>query len=183
MEAADTQQLETMLALYTGDLLEGVYDDWALRERERLRHLYLDGLEHLMLVHKHQQAYKQSVACGQQILEYDPLRESIHRELIRIYWAAGQPTMAVRQYQACKAILSEELNIAPMPETQALHAQIISETGHHQPTLHLPDHQAALQQAMHQLQLAFEENQRTQEKLKQAMALLQHYVKQQSSQP
>ncbi|MFQ5343214.1 MAG: BTAD domain-containing putative transcriptional regulator, partial [Anaerolineae bacterium] len=48
VEAADVQELESVLQLYTGDLLEGFYDDWALRERERLRLLYLNSLAYLM---------------------------------------------------------------------------------------------------------------------------------------
>jgi two-component SAPR family response regulator len=48
MQTLDVQTLEEALQLYTGDLLEGIYDDWAILEQERLRSLYLDCLEHLM---------------------------------------------------------------------------------------------------------------------------------------
>ena len=48
MEAADAVELEHALPLYAGDLLEGFYDDWALREQERLRGLYLNSLAQLM---------------------------------------------------------------------------------------------------------------------------------------
>ena len=180
IDTAETQQLENTLALCTGDLLEGVYEDWALRERERLRQLYMDGLEYLMLIYKHHQAYKQSLACGQQILDHDPLRESVHRELMRIYCEAGQPTRAVQQYQICQKILAQELKIAPMAETQALHSQIISATERQkaeQNTLPPVD----FQQAMQQLQLALEESQKAQENLRQAAALVQRYVDQQVS--
>ena len=42
--AQDWQRAEGAIGQYTGDLLEGFYDDWAIRERERLRLLYLDSL-------------------------------------------------------------------------------------------------------------------------------------------
>ncbi len=79
MVTADIQNLEKALNLCTSDLLEGFYDDWAINERERLRQLYSNGLEHLMRYYKHQGAYIQSLACGQQILDYDPLRERLHQ--------------------------------------------------------------------------------------------------------
>lgn len=48
MNTADVQILRQALQLYTGDLLEGFYDDWVLREREQLRRLYLNSLAHLL---------------------------------------------------------------------------------------------------------------------------------------
>lgn len=179
-ETADTQRLEATLALCTGDLLEGIYEDWALRERERLRQFYMDGLERLMLIYKHRQAYKQSLACGQQILDHDPLRESVHRELMRVYWEAGQPAKAVQQYQLCQKILAQELKIVPMAETQALHTQIINATKP-QKTEQIILSPTNFQQAMQQLQLALEESQKAQEHLRQAAALVQSYVDQQAS--
>ncbi|MFQ6102462.1 MAG: BTAD domain-containing putative transcriptional regulator, partial [Anaerolineae bacterium] len=68
VEAAGVRELESALQLYRGELLEGFYDDWALRERERLRCLYLNSLAHLMRYYKHHGAYEQSLAYGQQIL-------------------------------------------------------------------------------------------------------------------
>ena len=40
----DVSGIEGVLTLYHGELLEGVYDEWALRERERFRSLYLNCL-------------------------------------------------------------------------------------------------------------------------------------------
>jgi len=128
IEAADVQETEKALQLYTGELLEGVNYDWALRERERLRGLYLDTLSHLMHYYKHHGAYAESLTCGQRILYYDPLREEIHREMMRLYVEGGQRAQAVRQYEICREILATELGIPPMEETQALYAQIISST-------------------------------------------------------
>jgi DNA-binding SARP family transcriptional activator len=95
LEANDAQELEQALQFYTGDLLEGFYDDWVLRERERLRALYLHCLAQLMRYYRQQHAYEKSLACGQQILNYDPLREEIHREMMRLYLESGQRAAAV----------------------------------------------------------------------------------------
>ena len=127
MEAADAQTLESALQLYTGELLEGFYDDWALRARERVRRLYLNGLAHLMCYYKHQRAYQESLIYAWKILDQDPLREEIHREIMRLYVADGQRALALRQYQMCCDLLMKELGIPPMEETRALHNRIVNE--------------------------------------------------------
>lgn len=132
--------LENALGLCTGDLLEGFYDDWALRERERVRTMYLDSLSRLMRYHQSRGALEESVAAGQKILACDPLREEIHRELMRLYLRSGQRALAVRQFMVCRDVLADELGIPPMEETQALYSQITqdSELQHHAPTLESP---------------------------------------------
>src|SRR5688572_25415144 len=77
LTAADVQKVEQALPLYTAELLEGFYDDWALRERERLRLSHLNSLARLMDYYRHHGAYEESLAYGQQILSHDPLREEI----------------------------------------------------------------------------------------------------------
>ena len=68
------------------ELLEGFYDDWVLRERERLRLLYLRCLRQLMHVYRQQGAFEESLACAQQILACDPCARSApggHAALLR----------------------------------------------------------------------------------------------------
>jgi DNA-binding SARP family transcriptional activator len=124
-EAQDPGKLQGAIELYTGDLLEGFYDDWALRERERLRLLYMKSLVHLMRCYKEHNEYEKSLACGLQILTHDPLREEIHREVMRLYLESGQRAMAIRQYRICSQILEKELGVSPMKETRLLHNQIL----------------------------------------------------------
>lgn len=124
LTGAEAQHLEEALQLYTGELLEGFYSDWALRERERLRGLYLNTLAHLMRFYQQQGQFDKSLLYGQKILELDPLREEVHRDMMRLYAANGQRPLAIRQYQACCELLAEELGISAMEETQALYAQL-----------------------------------------------------------
>ncbi len=118
--AADVSALENAIHLYTGDLLEGFYDDWALRERERVRSLYLSSLHYLLRYYQYRGDYARALTCGASILDLDPLREDIHRAVIRLHLAAGQRTLGLRQYDTCRRLLEEELGIDPMPETQQL---------------------------------------------------------------
>jgi two-component SAPR family response regulator len=89
MENAVVSKLEGTLKLYTGELLEGFYDDWALRERERLRSLYLKSLARLMNYSRREKDYEKGLACGKRILNLHPLREEVHREVIRLYFESG----------------------------------------------------------------------------------------------
>lgn len=127
MYADDALLLEETLALYTADLLEGFYEDWVISERERLHHLYLNGLQHLMLYYAHNDQPEKSLECGRKILQRDPLQEAVHREMMRLYAELGQRAMAIRQYEICRASLTSELNIQPMNETQAIYARLLSD--------------------------------------------------------
>jgi DNA-binding SARP family transcriptional activator len=127
VEAGEVKKLENSMQVYRGDLLEGSYDDWALRERERIRELYLNGLSYLLHYEKYHGLYEKGMVYGGKILQLDPLREEIHRDMIRLYVANGQRAMAVRQYETCCAILQDELQIEPMKETRRLYSQMVSD--------------------------------------------------------
>lgn len=130
-QPADITKLEKCLELYRGDLLESFYDDWALLERERIRLLYLSAMEWLMGFYGQHGELERSLETGLQILRQDPLREDIHRAVMRIYHASGRRAQAVRQYEHCRNVIRQELGIDPMPETQALIARI--QAGEHLP--------------------------------------------------
>jgi DNA-binding SARP family transcriptional activator len=123
--AQDWLRAEAAIAHYTGDLLEGFYDDWAIRERERLRLLYLDSLAALLAHYSQVGAHDDALRCGQQILALDPLREDIHRELIRLHLQRSHRALALHQYEQCRALLEDELGVEPMEETRALCAALL----------------------------------------------------------
>ena len=100
-----------------------------LRERERLRSLFVQGQIHLLHHYTHRAAWEQRLACAQNILNFEPLREEIHRKMMRLYFKNGQRAQALRQYEQCREILASELDVLPMEETQILYAQISHKTG------------------------------------------------------
>jgi DNA-binding SARP family transcriptional activator len=147
------QKLEQILELYRGELLENHYDDWALRERERLRAIYLKSLVYLMQYYTFHSGYEKASAYGQQILNLDPIREDIHREMMKIYLESGQRPLAARQYEICRLTLANELGISPIEETQTLYTQIFPEAQQS----HLPavsEEQLNFEQALSQLREA-----------------------------
>lgn len=120
----DINTIEGVLPLYRGELLEGLYDDWALCEREHFRSLHLNCLTRLMEYYTSRQHFEQSIALAHEILRRDPVREEIHRALMRIYLENGQRTLAIRQYTQCRDLLDKELGVTPLEETELLYQQI-----------------------------------------------------------
>lgn len=118
MTREDARGLEDGLELYTGDFLSGAQDFWALRERERLASRHLDGLSHLMRYKLHTGRYQSGLNLGARILESDPLREDVHRDMMRLNVRMGQRSRAIHQYHECRALLRRELQIDPAPETE-----------------------------------------------------------------
>ena len=161
------QALEKILELYQGELLENHYADWALRERERLRALYLKSLTYLVQYYKFQKEYEKATAYGLKILDLDPIREDIHRDLMRLYLESGQRALAARQYGICQLTLAEELGVLPMEETRMLYVQIFPEVHqNHSPhiskeTLHLEQALGQLTQISHTIELARAQVQQT----------------------
>jgi DNA-binding SARP family transcriptional activator len=116
--------LTTAINLYQGDLLETWYQDWCIYERERLQLTYLGMLEKLMGYCEARQRYAEGVAYGQRILRCDPARECTHRQLMRLYYLAGDRTGALHQFERCASALAKEFNLQPSQETVALCADI-----------------------------------------------------------
>lgn len=118
-------RLQAAADLYKGDLLEGVYSDWCIFDRERLRIAYLNILGTLMEHHSYQGHYARSLDYGQRILRLDPTREKIHREIMLLQWMSGNRDAALAQYRSCLDVLQAELGVEPMQETSHLHQTIL----------------------------------------------------------
>lgn len=116
---------EEAVALYTGDLLENLYEDWVFFERERLRALYLDILMRLVWKFQSQRDYPKAIHYGSQLLAADPLREDSVRLMMSLRYRAGDRAGALKEYEQCKERLRRELGVEPMPETVALYEAIV----------------------------------------------------------
>lgn len=117
-------RLKWMVDLYRGDLLEGYYEDWVLAERERLRELFLQSLEHLCQALKLVEDYEGALAVALRLIRADPLRESAHREVMRLHHLLGHAELSLKQFQTCQQLLQSELGLDPEPETVELAREI-----------------------------------------------------------
>ena len=55
----------------------------------------------------------------------EPFRDSGYRLLMQAQSAAGNDAEALRTYERCRALLSEELGAYPSPETEAVYLEIL----------------------------------------------------------
>jgi len=121
---AERERLTRAAELYRADLLEGSYESWCQPERDRLRFALLSGLERLVERHRERGEWQDAIRWGNQLIRWDPLREQVHRSLMLCHLANGDRPSALRQFRACAQVLSDELGIEPMEETERLHHRI-----------------------------------------------------------
>jgi DNA-binding SARP family transcriptional activator len=116
---------EKAVGLYRGDyLIEDLYEDWTMVERERLSYACLDILDRLAVHYLESGRPRDSVRCCYMALERDRCHEPSHRILMRCYARLGQRDRALKQYRLCERILSQEYNTVPSSEIQDLHRSI-----------------------------------------------------------
>jgi DNA-binding SARP family transcriptional activator len=104
--------------------MEGVTSDWVLTERERLFNITIRGMTILMHWAGEQRRYEDALEVGRRLLAKDPFREAAQCEVMWLYVLNGQRAQAIRQYKDYCALLKNELDIDPMPETLALYKHI-----------------------------------------------------------
>ena len=116
--------LKQAIALYRDDLLAGWYHDWILFDRERLQNKYLIMLDKLLRYAREHREYEAGQSYGEMILRHDPAQERTHRQLMSLYYSAGDRTAALRQYDRCVTALKEELGVPPERRTAVLYERI-----------------------------------------------------------
>jgi DNA-binding SARP family transcriptional activator len=95
------------------DLLPGLYDDWVLMERERIRQRILHALEKLSERLADAGRFADAIEAAMLATSAEPLRESAQRTLIKAHIAEGNLTEARRAYRAYQRLLHRELGVAP----------------------------------------------------------------------
>jgi DNA-binding SARP family transcriptional activator len=119
--------LTAAVALYRGDLLEGIYDEWCVTDQARLRALFLHALETLMDSASQRGDVRVALLHGERLLSHDPLRETVHREIMRLKYRLGDRAAAVHQFRECARTLATELGVQPMRETHALYEAMVAD--------------------------------------------------------
>jgi DNA-binding SARP family transcriptional activator len=120
--------LEYASEIYTGDLLEGLYQDWCIFERERFQIMHLMLLDKLVQYCELHQMYEVGLIHGMKILRQDRAYERTHRQLMRLYFLAGNRTQALHQYMSCVTALRDDLGVEPSERTKQLYEQIRLDT-------------------------------------------------------
>ncbi len=127
---------------HRGDFLTGFslgdapgFDDWAAIQREVWRRrmgLILDQLSEIQFASGD---FAGAAETTSHWIALDGLNEIAYRRKMRAHFAAGERGQALDTYDACCAILADELSVKPEPDTEVLAARIRSQ--HPRPSLAL----------------------------------------------
>jgi predicted ATPase/DNA-binding SARP family transcriptional activator len=124
-------RMQQALALYHGDFLaefalgdSAPFEEWQLRQRERLHQRALDALARLADYHERRGDDEPARRYAQRQIELDPWREEAHRQLMRLLARGHQRSAALAQYETCRRTLARDLGVEPEAETTALYKGI-----------------------------------------------------------
>lgn len=112
-----------------GDLLPGWHDDWSIAEAERLHQLrlhVLDALVDHLIARMH---YAQALQVAMAAVSVDPLRESTHRGVMRVFLAEGNTVEALRQYERFRLMVRVAMGIEPSSQMVDLVDEITANGG------------------------------------------------------
>lgn len=116
----DSDLNDQAISTLSVDLLPDWYDDWAVTEAEEWRQLRLHALDALAERLTAAGRYSDATSAALAAVKAEPLRETAHAALIRVYLAEGNRAEALSAYQHYRDLLRTELGLEPTPRIQAL---------------------------------------------------------------
>ncbi len=132
LEPADAQGLAQALDCYRGQFLSTplrvdslAFEEWQLLKQTQLHLLALDGLDYLGQYYELRGEFGLVADYARRQIELDPLREMAHRRLMNALMRDNRRPEALAHYATFRALLADELGIAPASETRALYEQIL----------------------------------------------------------
>lgn len=105
--------------------LMGEEGPWVTSKRSELRDVLVRAHECLSepsVWHK-EPAY--AVRHAREAIDMEPFRETSYQLLMRAHAAVGNRAEALRVYERCRSLLSEELGVSPSPQTEAVYLDIL----------------------------------------------------------
>ena len=125
--ASDPATYDRAVALYRGDLLSSVYEDWILAHRDRLRSSAVQMLQTLGDDALQARDYTRALECARRALELSEWREDSLRLLMSAMYASGNRAEALAEFDRFARTLANEMHVEPMRETLALRETILAD--------------------------------------------------------
>ncbi|HMF28300.1 MAG TPA: AAA family ATPase, partial [Candidatus Cybelea sp.] len=118
--SGDRKRLDEAIALYRGDLLPEIYDEWLEVIRERYRNAYLRCLTERASEARRHADHALAIETARKVLAVDPWREDVVRRVIAMRYESGDRAGALNEYAAFAKRLRTEMSTEPMAETTAV---------------------------------------------------------------
>ncbi|HEY0394159.1 MAG TPA: AAA family ATPase [Candidatus Elarobacter sp.] len=123
--AALPHRVGDAVALYAGELLAGVDEDWVEPHRERFRSAFQRALAELIASARASGDHALAIASAQRLLAADPWREDALRALMTVRFETGDRAGGLAEYERFARALRDELGAEPMPETRAVYDALV----------------------------------------------------------
>ena len=105
--------------------IEAQHSKGKLTARERLWQAYRGAAMALVQTHLERQEPETALRYCYGLLAEDPCQEDVHRLAMRAHAALGNRSAVVRQFEHCKQLLAQELDVQPSPQTQSLYRKLV----------------------------------------------------------
>jgi len=132
---ADVVSVQAAVELYQGDLMGDLFLDgcpdfevWLAGEREHWKQQVVNVLNDLVAHYLSHKLYPQAVKWAARLVQLAPWREEGHRQLMLALALNDERGAALRQFQTCSDVLSQELDLTPSEGTLTLVEHIRSDT-------------------------------------------------------
>jgi len=107
--------------------LPGASGPWVERRQAEMRELHLDALAAQADASAALGDWAGAQRAAEDVVAIEPFRESGHLRLMQAHAGAGNRGEALRAYERCRHILSEELGVSPSPPTEAAYLALLGE--------------------------------------------------------
>lgn len=118
------ERLRQAVALYRGNFLADFslsdvipFDEWCTVQRERLHRQAMQVLDLLVSNLEGRGEIERALEIAWRQVEFDPLSEASHRQVVRLLAESGRRSEALAHFQAFRQYLFDSLMIAPDAET------------------------------------------------------------------
>ncbi|MBN1580661.1 MAG: bacterial transcriptional activator domain-containing protein, partial [Anaerolineae bacterium] len=140
------QSLRQATILYRGEFLSGLsldgapeFEQWTLVQREHFHTQALSALSVLAAHYAQRGEWEEAYQHALHQVELEPWHEPAHRQIMQALAATGRRGAALAQYENCRRILLENLDVEPEEATRALYAEIqVAESGDRLPVQATP---------------------------------------------
>jgi len=113
------------LSTYRGPLLPKLDLEWAIIGREKYQGKFINAAETLINLYIKTGKYSQAVALSNRALEEDMFNEALYRSAMTAYSALNDRPAVARQFEKCRSVLMNELQIEPSPQTVNLYNSLM----------------------------------------------------------